>query len=178
MHQKTGEQMTWAAALLAVAAAGAQASQQSETRPLAELERCRSIPDDAQRLACFDSVSATLLSAERTGAVTIVDRAQLKQARRSLFGFSLPRLSFLEGDRSAADDTGTLETTVRSVRSLGYGKVQVVIADGNAVWETVETYATFDAPRAGQKVTIRRGPLGSYMLRFEGQRAVKGRRIG
>jgi hypothetical protein len=171
--------MVMGVGLLLLAAAGAQATGQAPERaPLAELEGCRSIADDAGRLACLDRAAAALLSASKSGDVTVVDRSQLRQARRSLFGFSLPRLPFLQGDRSSEDDTGTLETTVRSVRSLGYGKVQVVVAEGNATWETTETYSTFDAPSAGQKVTIRRGPLGSYMIRFEGQRAVKGRRVG
>lgn len=171
--------MEFGAGLIATVMLAAQSgAAPAQAAPLAQLERCRAIADDGQRLACFDAAAGTLLSASRSGEVTVVDRSQLRQARRSLFGFSLPRLPFLQGDRSAEDDNGTLETTVRSVRSLGYGRVQVVIADGNAVWETTESYSTFDAPTSGQKVTIRRGPLGSYMLRFEGQRAVKGRRVG
>lgn len=171
--------MEFGAGLMATVMVAAQSSASpAPTAPLAQLERCRAIVEDARRLACFDQAAAALLTASKSGEVTVVDRSQLRQARRSLFGFSLPRLPFLQGDRSAEDDSGTLETTVRSVRSLGYGRVQVVIADGNAVWETTESYSTFDAPKAGEKVTIRRGPLGSYMLRFAGQRAVKGRRVG
>jgi len=171
--------MQFGAGLISMALTAAQTSAPvTAATPLAQLDACRAIADSGQRLACFDGAAAALLTASESGELTVIDRPQLRQARRSLFGFSLPRLPFLQGDRSADDDTGTLETTVQSVRSLGYGRVQVVVADGNAIWETTESYSTFEAPKRGQTVTIKRGPLGSYMLRFQGQRAVKGRRIG
>ena len=33
-------------------------------------------------------------------------------------------------------------------------------------------------PRAGDKIVIKRGPLGSYLLRIGSNRAVKGKRVG
>ena len=50
------------------------------------LDRCRTIPDPTQRLACFDSAAGTLVAAARSGQVSVVDRGELRQARRSLFG--------------------------------------------------------------------------------------------
>jgi topoisomerase IA-like protein len=56
-------------------------------------------------------------------------------------------------------------------------RFRIVVTEGNAVWETTEQSMGLD-PRSGQKITIRRGPLGSFFLRVEGQRSVKGRRVG
>ena len=142
------------------------------------LSACRAVSDPAQRLACFDKASANLVAATTSGEVSIVDRGQLRQARRSLFGFGMPKLPFFSGDKSADEDSDELKTTVRAARAIGNGKFRITVADGNAVWETTESYTNFDDPEPGQEVVIKRGPLGSYMLRIDGQRAVTGRRVG
>ena len=51
-------------------------------------------------------------------------------------------------------------------------------SDNNAVWETSDSNVSFDPPRPGQKISILRGPLGSYFLRINGQVGVRGRRVG
>ncbi|HVF37568.1 MAG TPA: hypothetical protein VNA29_06455 [Sphingomicrobium sp.] len=142
-----------------------------------ELEGCRSIADASKRLACFDRVSGTLVGAAAKGDVVLVDRGQMRQARRSLFGFSLPKLPFFDGDKSGEDQSDELQSTITSLRSLPYGKYQFRIADGNALWETTEASSAV-TPRNGDKVLIKRGALGSYIVKFSGSRAVKAKRVG
>jgi hypothetical protein len=89
----------------------------------------------------------------------------------------MPKLPFFSGDQSAADTPDQIESTIKSVRE-GYGRYQIVIADGNAVWETTEESIGLREPRPGQKIVIRRGPMGSYFLRINGQTGVRGRRVG
>lgn len=166
-------------ALLATTPAIAAKTQKAPTSPfVAALDACRQITDGAQRLACFDRSSAALVGAAASGEVSVVDRAQLSQARRALFGFSMPKLPFFAGDRSGEGDRGELDSTITSARSIGNGRFQIHIADGGAIWETTETYLSLSDPRKGQKIQIKRGPLGSYFLRIDGQRGVKGRRVG
>jgi hypothetical protein len=168
------------AAIAAVAlprAAAAKAPRQPSARVNA-LDQCRQLTDPAQRLACFDKAAGALVDASRTGEVNVVDRGQLREARRSLFGFSVPKLPFFSGDESAADAPDTLETTIKSVHDFQNGMYQMVVTEGNAIWETNEERMGLRAPRPGQKVSIRRGPLGGYFIRINGQRGVKGRRIG
>lgn len=165
-------------ALAAAPASAAAPSSGTQVPQLRALDACRAIGDAGRRLACFDSAAASLLNATRTGEVNVVDRGQLRQARRSLFGFSMPKLPFFAGDRSAEDDQPTLDTKVTSVRALENGRYRVGIAEGRAVWETTESYLNFTPPRVGDAVVIRRGPLGSYFLGFAGQRGVRGRRVG
>ena len=168
-------------AIVAVSLASGQAAAKAPppTSPLVgALQACQSIAGDQQRLACFDRASAALVSATASGDVSVIDRAQLRTARRSLFGFSMPKLPFFAGDSSADDVSDVLETTIKSARGIGYGKYRLVIAEGDAEWEMTETFATFREPRAGQKIQIKRASLGSYLLKIGGQRGVKGRRVG
>jgi len=140
------------------------------------LDQCRQIADSAQRLACYDRAVPPLVTASRSGEINVVDRGQLREARRSLFGFSMPKLPFFSGDQSAGDTPDQIETTIRSVGDLGYGKYRLIVAEGNGVWETSEE--TNREPRSGQRIIIRRAPLGSYFLRIDGNTGIKGRRVG
>ncbi len=142
------------------------------------LETCRAIADPTERLACYDKEAGALISAAQTGEVAVVDRAEARKARKSLFGFAMPNLPFFSGDKSADEVSDTLESTITTANGIGYGKFRITIAEGNAVWETTETYSTMREPRSGDKITIKRGSLGSYMLRIGSNRGVKGKRVG
>lgn len=167
------------AAITAFGAAPASAKSPPPQSPLVTaLDRCRTIPDPTQRLACFDSAAGSLVAAARSGQVSVVDRGELRQARRSLFGFSMPKLPFFAGDESANDVSDEIETTIKAAGSIGNGKYRIILTEGNAVWETTETSISLRDPKAGQKITIKRGPMGSYFLRINGQRGVRGRRVG
>lgn len=168
------------AAICVAGAAPAMAKEKAKPAPsplMTALDRCRHITDALQRLACYDSAAGALVQATGSGEVTLVDRGQLRQARRSLFGFSMPKLPFFSGDTTASEEMDKLDTTIKSVKALNNGYFEMVIADGNAVWMTTETNVSFDDPKPGQKITILRGPLGSYFLRINGQNGVRGRRV-
>ena len=163
-------------------AAGSAALAQRKAAPappsalVTALDRCRTIADAAQRLACFDSAAGALVAAANSGDIRVVDRAQIQQAKRSLFGFSMPKLSLFSGD-SDDDKVDRLETTIKSVEQLNSGHYRIVLAAEDAVWVTSESKLNLDPPRKGQKITILAGPLGSYFLRINGQNGIRGRRI-
>lgn len=163
------------AALLASVPAAAQTASR-EVDALAALASCRSLTDAARRLACYDSTAASLLKARDTGEVQVVNRGEMQEVRRNLFGFALPRLPFFKGDRSQEEADDKLDTKVVSWRSLGYGKYRIVV-DGGAVWETTEASDAVDPPAPGQPILIRKGSLGSYVLRINNQRGLRGRRV-
>lgn len=170
-------------AALSVAATSVSAKDKpkpgSTPSPLvAAIDRCRQISDPAQRLACYDSAASALVTAANSGAVAVVDQNEIRRARHSLFGFTLPRIPFFSGDTTADEAQRQLDSTITSVHALNNGYFRIVIADNNAVWETTDSSISFDPPRAGQKITIVRGPLGSYFLRINGQIGVRGRRVG
>jgi hypothetical protein len=142
------------------------------------IDRCRQMTDPAQRLACYDSAASALVTAANTGAVSIVDRNEVRKVRHSLFGFTLPRIPFFSGDTTANEAQDKLDSTITSVKALNNGYYQIVIADNNAVWVTTDDSINFDPPRPGQKITILRGALGNYFLRINGQVGVRGKRVG
>ena len=142
------------------------------------IEACRAITDPTPRLACYDQSAERLVNAARTGDVAVVDKSEVQKARKSLFGFSVPRIPFFSGDDSADAVSDTLETTITKAWGVGYGRYRLIVAEGNAEWETTEAYATMREPRAGDKVIIKRGSLGSYVMRIGSNRGVKGKRVG
>jgi hypothetical protein len=135
---------------------------------------CRSITDNGARLACYDQASARFTDAVGKGELIVMDKAEVKQTRRSLFGFTLPRIRLFRGDEGPDQDE--LTAKVASASGIGYDKYRIRIEDG-AVWETTEGSAMITPPRAGDTVVIKRGPLGSYMMRIAGQRAVRAKRV-
>ncbi|MCL6699053.1 type VI secretion protein [Sphingomonas sp. NSE70-1] len=166
--------------VIALLAGPALAKDPPKQSPLVgALEACRAIADPTQRLACYDKEAAALVTAAQTGDVAVVDKAEVRKARKSLFGFAMPNLPFFSGDKSADEVSDTLESTVTKASGIGYGKFRMTIAEGNAVWETTETFSTMREPRSGDKIWIKRGTLGSYVLRIgTNKRGVKGKRVG
>lgn len=166
--------------MLAVPAGAAPKVRATSSSPLVTaIDRCRQIADPAQRLACYDSAANALVSATSSGAVSIVDRNEVRQVRHSLFGFSLPKVPFFSGDTTANEAQEKLDSTITSVHQFNNGRYEIVIADNNAVWETTESESSsWDPPRVGQKIEILRGALGNYFLRIDGQIGVRGKRIG
>jgi hypothetical protein len=148
-------------------------------RPYAALQACRGIADSTQRLACFDKASAALEAAQKSEDVVIVDRQEVKKARKGLFGFTMPRIGFLAGRQGNAEDEADeqqLEDTVASARALPYGKWRITLSTGG-VWETLETDSRFTDPKPGAQVHLSKGMIGSYFLSVGKGRAVKARRI-
>ena len=140
------------------------------------LNACRAITDDAQRLACYDKAAGALLQSVQNKETVVLDKQAVTKTKRSLFGFSLPRLPFFGNDKDDEKEEFTqIEEPIKTVRSIGYGKFRFTLGDG-ATWETTEGINAF--PKPGQKVLIKKGLMGSYFIRFEGNRSVKGMRVG
>ncbi|QHL90371.1 hypothetical protein GVO57_05380 [Sphingomonas changnyeongensis] len=176
-----------AAGLLVAIPAQAQDSGAGGPQPAAlrDLQACRSLSDNARRLACYDAAAENLSRSVETRELLVLDKQEVRKTRRSLFGFALPNLS-LFGDRPDAagkkdkPDAGEeafteLTSKVVTVTVVPRGYVRFTIEDG-AVWQTSEPI-TFP-PKAGEAVTIRKAALGSYFIRFGKARAVKGMRVG
>jgi hypothetical protein len=165
-------------AAVAVAAPSPAAKKATPQSPLLKaIADCRAQRDDAARLRCYDSAAGALAEAAEKGNVVVVSQEDVRKTRRSLFGFTLPKLPFFEGDKSAAGQEEQITATIASARSLGYDRWQIRLEDG-AIWETTESASTIAEPRAGQTVVIRRGALGNYFIRIAGQSGVRGRRVG
>lgn len=143
------------------------------------LSRCRSMPVPEARLACFDAAADAIDAAVKAKDVTIVDRQDIRKARRSLFGFSMPHIPlFGGGDRDSGprnDDFAGLSTTIASVRPMDNGRIELRLAEGEAVWMTTDPMPF--PPKAGAKVRIRQGAMGNYFIAIGGERSVRGVRV-
>jgi len=145
--------------------------------PVAEVIGCRTKANDAERLRCYDAAALRLADATASGSVVVVDREEVRRARRSLFGFSLPKLPFFKGDRSQEEEEQEEVTaTIKSVRGIGDGKWQFDL-DTAGVWQTTEASSFGRPPRAGETIKIKKSSLGSYFLTVTNGRARKGLRI-
>lgn len=165
-----------AVALLAAPTAGKE-NPSSDSPLLTGLSNCAAISDGAARLACYDKAAGDLLRATAAGEVAMVDRHQVREMRKSLFGFSLPDIPFL-GRRGARneEEPKQLVTKLASFRSAGNGRFRFTVEEGKALWETTES-ALLNDPKSGATVTINRGVLGSYFVKIDDQPWVRARRV-
>lgn len=166
-----------AALALMIAAPALAKDQDAPTKraaPVQQVYDCRAIADGPSRLACFDRSVAALVDAEARREVTIADKEVVRETRRGLFGFSLPRIGLFGGD---GDDERIeeIEAVVKSATVDRSGKYRIVMADG-AVWQQIDTTRLPREPRAGQKVKIKVASLGSYFANVDGQRAIRMKR--
>jgi len=168
---------TVAIAFFAVLTAGeaghAQTPADNASAPYAALTRCRSIRADAERLACFDRASATFEAAVANKQVAVVNREDVRAAKRSLFGIVLPDLR-LFNDKEDAEPIQQIASTVRSFSSDGLGHHVMTLAEGGT-WQTIEP--TRFPPAVGDNILIRRAALGSYLANIGGGRAVRVQRL-
>lgn len=163
-----------ASLLFATGSAVAAAAQTKQPTVLDAVVACRMKTGEAERLACYDAAAAQVETAVRTGSVTVVDRAEVRRVRRSLFGFSIPDIPFF--GRDGEEELKEFTATVRSASADPYNKWTVALEDG-AVWRTTEPLRGFREPRKGATVRLRKGTLGGYWLSVGGDLDVRAIRL-
>jgi len=141
-----------------------EATPQVSAAEIESLRACRSIVEVGARAACYDAATEKLLAATDGRKLVILDRQEVQKTRRSLFGFSLPRIAFLEsGDGDDRADRRSLDARIASVSRSGYGKFRFRIVDGG-VWETTDLSSRPMDLRVGDAVVLEKGALGGYFL--------------
>ena len=166
--------------VLPAAAAAAQEPPAAPQRPevFEALVRCRAITEDVARLQCFDAAAANLQQAAERRDVVLVDRQQVRQTRRRLFGLPIPSLGDIFGggggddDEEDEDEVNFIESTVASAHQAGYGRWVVRLQDGST-WAQTDNEPLASRPRTGQPVRVERGALGSYRMRVNNQPAIR-----
>lgn len=142
-----------------------------------KLAACKDLADPAARLACYDREVADFAKATAAGDIVIADRATVRETRRGLFGFTLPRINLFGGGKDEdKEEVKEIESTISSARQFGYGSWRITLPDG-AVWEQTDSQRLVMDPRTGQKIRIRKAALGSYMVNVDGQPAIRMRRV-
>lgn len=129
---------------------------------------CRSIADSAQRLSCYDTAVGAFAQAQQAGDVMIVDREQVRQTNRSLFGFSLPDLGGFGGE---AERISEQTYTIRGAERSPYGGWILQMQDGT-VWRQTDA-RRLPRPRSGASAHVERGRLGGYMMSIDGAASIR-----
>lgn len=123
---------------------------------------CRAEVDATRRLACYDAAATSLDAAEKSGEVVVVDRDQVREARRAAFGFNFQMPSFMTaGDKPEALQRVT--ATIASANQDATGKWVLRMADG-AVWRQIDGAHVSREPKPGATVEIRSATMGSFMM--------------
>ena len=161
-------------------AAPAWLADAAPAEPPAQFEamlRCRAVTDDAARLACFDEAAAALDAAIASRDVVVVDRKQIRESKRTLFGLPIPDLPLFGGggDGPEEEEITSITGTVRSASRDGDGRWLVRLEEGS-VWRQIDSRPLALRPKAGMEVEIDRGALGSYRMSVAGQPGIKVRR--
>ena len=170
------------AAPMSAHAAG-KVSEKKRAAVLQAIVDCRPMTDTAARLDCYDAAAAKLDQAEASGQVVVVDKEQVHQVRREIFGLQLPSLDVFSmggGGKGAtavdkADDVERIVETVKQAEKLQSGKWSVELESG-AVWRQIDTNEITRDPHPGSKAEIRKASLGSYFMKLDGQPAVRAHR--
>lgn len=173
---------TVAAAAGLASPAGAQETDRSRmiTAPPAiytDLIACKDIADATARLACFDEKVTALQTAQSTNQVVIADREQVREARRGLFGLSLPRIKLFGGDGDEGDEIQAIDGIIQSARTIRSGKWLIQLEDGGVWQQTEPARSTMRHPKAGDKITIERAAMGSFLAKVNDGRSFKVMRI-
>lgn len=152
---------------------------------------CQQIADPAEKLACFEREVATLETAVRGREVLVLDREDVSEARRGLFGFNLPDIPLFgggdddededereqDGGNSAArEDIDRLEARLVRASETATGR-WVIQLDTGARWQQIDNTPVLREPRPDDIVVIRKAALGSYMASIGGARAFRVRRV-
>lgn len=168
--------MCLGAALLGAYPAGAQdpASAGQSALLIDKITACRAIVGAEARLACFDQAAATLAKARSDRQMVVLDRGEVRQKRKSLFGLRLPEIQLFGRDEAGEPEIREIRSKV--VKLAPYGRDQwTVWLEQGGVWRTTEK-ARFD-PEVGEPVRIFKAAMGSFRASFDGNLAVRIERV-
>ena len=161
-------------ALLLFASSAQAADRPPPAAAVTKLAACRAITDDSAPLACFDPELAAFDTALLDRKLAVVDQAEVRKPRRTLFGIPLPSIKLF--DDSGEPEVKEVTATIKSKQQGEGGRIVFTLEDG-AVWAQTDDYPVFYSVKPGQKVTIKRAALGSFFADFEKAVTVRAKRL-
>ena len=132
-----------------------------------DLLACKDVKDAMARLACFDEKVSALQTAQSTNQVVIADREQVREARRGLFGLTLPRIKLFGDDSDEGDGVSELASVIEKTERTSNGKWYFVLEDG-ARWIQTDNTRIYPYPKTGSNIVIKRAALGSFTAQVGG----------
>jgi hypothetical protein len=176
--------------ILAASGAGAARAAEPADPALKALAECGALSDVAAKAACYDTASAALNTAIRSGEIIIVRKKEAQAAQRNAFGFNLPSLNIFDrinGDKKeskkegkpgevvAAGGLDSLNTEAKSASQDGNGHWTIVTVEG-AVWRQIDNEVLSPRPHPGSKVEIKRASFGSFLMKIDRLPAIRVKR--
>lgn len=156
--------------------AHAMAQDGAAVRQFDELQRCKAIAQNQERLACYDRATATILTSRAAGDLMVLDRKTVIARKQSRFGLPVPTSEMFGGGK--ADDTTEvrqLDASIKVAKPAGiYGRWNMEL-DNGSVWQTVDALSF--PPDAGDKIVLKEAPLGGYRASIAGGRSILVKRI-
>ena len=154
--------------MVALLAAGADrvAGQQAPTA-------CRDIGEDAARLACYDTAAARGPDPAPTAAAPSPSPppSTSPPTAEQLFGRDAVESEAIVREASGIERTDSMESIITGLTATAHGKHVITLANGQ-VWTQTDTLKL--RLQAGDRVTIRRAALGSYLLAVaDGTRSIR-----
>lgn len=155
------------ASLVASGMIAIPAAAQGEEAIRGQLRACAQIADITARVACYDALSAR-------DAPT----AEVAPKPRGLGSEQVPQARARQPERAAAPSAAdSIEGTVTAAVQREPG-IHLLTLENGAQWQFVEGVPlSYNAPRRGSTVEIRSAAMGSYQMRYQGQPAVRVRRV-
>lgn len=157
------------AAILILAPASIHA--QADDRGLANLmHECRRFTDTGMRMACYDGIALDEEEPQTQGASPPVADGE-RRAGTGLGSNQLPR--------TPVPDPGPAQASARVARAIERQPgIYLLTLEDETQWQFVDAAPTaYDPPRAGSSIEIIRAAMGSYLIRYAGQRSVRARRV-
>lgn len=144
-----------------------------------EMVRCSAVAGDAERLACYDRLAASLsaeaaasIEARRTAAAEAAKQAAIEAEKRRVDEFGGEQAGVTRG---GGDKLDALSGKVVEAFLDPYGKY-LLLLDNGQMWKQLD--GKLLTVRAGDAISLERASLGSYMLRVDRQRrSVRARRF-
>ncbi len=166
--------------LLSVATAASAEEKREQPILFRNLLDCRAIADNAERLACYDRSVGAIQTAQEKKDIVVVDRKEIRETRKSLFGFTLPKIGLFGGGKDEEEEKGEdavteLESKVAAARMVRGGAWSLQLDGTGGTWETLSDLQS--EPRVGDKVRIKKASLGSYLGQVGINRGVRFRRV-
>ncbi len=136
--------------------------------PVQDVVDCQAITDSAARLACYDAKVPVMAAGIEKRDLVVADRAMVREAERDLFGISVPRIKLFGA--GGQEELKEIESTIASIRMASDGMPIFTLAD-NSRWKQIEGRNVF--PKPGDKIRVKRMPMGGFMANVNGQTGVR-----
>ncbi|MGA2564812.1 MAG: hypothetical protein ABSF96_14730 [Steroidobacteraceae bacterium] len=128
----------------------------------AATDDCRALTDDARRLACYDRLFPRPASPAQPATTQPGASLQPQPTPDPEFGLNEAQRRAAEGRPERAKTGESISATVTDLRTAAGGNF-VVTLDNGQVWRQIEL-DSWSPLHKGERVTIRRGLLGSFLL--------------